>query len=145
MEKPLRLKDISAELQIGRETLRFYERTGLIPIPKRSESGYREYTSDTLNRLKFIKMAQQAGFTLREIKSWLNENKKKKATKSQLVEIYNSKINTIDEKINILLSMKKTLENLKRKANQTDCVNIICPIFGKIKIEDDSINKLKNK
>ena len=52
---------------VGRETVRFYERKGLIDEPPRTPAGYRRYPQDTVQRLRFIRRAQELGFTLGEI------------------------------------------------------------------------------
>lgn len=57
--------------EVGVETIRFYEREGLIEEPSRGESGYRQYPKETIQRLRFIKRAKDLGFTLREIKELL--------------------------------------------------------------------------
>jgi len=54
------------------DTIRFYERQGLLAIPQRSFSGYRNYSEDALDRLRFIGDAKRLGFTLREIKELLS-------------------------------------------------------------------------
>jgi MerR family mercuric resistance operon transcriptional regulator len=59
--------DVSKLCNVNRETLRYYERIGLIPEPSRSNSGYRLYPEDTIHRLMFIKRMQELGFTLSEI------------------------------------------------------------------------------
>ena len=56
---------------VGVETIRFYEREGLLPEPERSASGYRLYTDDAVARLRFIQRAKQLGFTLDEVRRLL--------------------------------------------------------------------------
>ncbi len=56
---------------IGIETIRFYEREGIIEDPPRRESGYREYSTEIIGRLHFIKRAQELGFSLKEISELL--------------------------------------------------------------------------
>jgi MerR family transcriptional regulator, copper efflux regulator len=56
---------------VGVETVRFYERKGLLPEPPRSASGYRQYPPDTVDRLRFIRRAQRLGFSLHEISDLL--------------------------------------------------------------------------
>lgn len=57
---------------VGIETIRFYEREGLIPEPPRRDSGYRQYPPATIERVHFVKRAKDLGFTLAEIKELLN-------------------------------------------------------------------------
>lgn len=58
--------------EVGVETIRFYEREGLIDPPPRRPSGYREYPEDAIRRIRFIRRAKELGFTLKEIKELLN-------------------------------------------------------------------------
>jgi len=57
---------------VGVETIRFYERKGLVPKPPRTPAGYRQYPGDTVDRVKFIRRAQGLGFALREISELLD-------------------------------------------------------------------------
>ncbi len=64
---PLTIGALAQAANVGVETVRFYERKGLLPEPPRTPSGYRQYPGDTVDRLKFIRRAQGLGFALREI------------------------------------------------------------------------------
>lgn len=57
---------------INVETIRYYERRGLIPQPEKPAEGFRHYPEDTLNRIRFIKRAQELGFSLDEVETLLN-------------------------------------------------------------------------
>ena len=63
----MRIGEVAAEAGVGIQTLRYYERRGLLPAPKRQISGYRRYDSDVIQRVRFIRRAQDLGFTLQEI------------------------------------------------------------------------------
>src|SRR5690625_930488 len=63
----LQIGELAERCSVNKETIRYYERIGLIPKPIRSESGYRLYTEQIINRLKFIKRIQELDFTLSEI------------------------------------------------------------------------------
>ena len=54
---------------MGPETIRFYEREGLLPLPDRTAAGYRSFSTETVHRLNFIQRAKNLGFSLREIKN----------------------------------------------------------------------------
>lgn len=69
--KPLTIGRLAQEVGINLETVRFYERKGLLPKPPRSTSGYRLFPADTARRLRFIKRAQDLGFSLSEIRELL--------------------------------------------------------------------------
>ena len=63
----MRIGEVAANARVSVETLRYYERRGLLPKPERSASGYRSYGADTIRRVHFVRHAQQLGFTLDEI------------------------------------------------------------------------------
>ena len=63
----LTIGEVAKAADIGVETVRFYEREGLIAEPPRRQSGYRQYPPDTIRRLRFIRRAKDLGFTLKEI------------------------------------------------------------------------------
>jgi MerR family mercuric resistance operon transcriptional regulator len=58
---------LAKSANVNVETVRYYQRVGLIKEPPKPPAGYRVYTGDTINRIRFIKRAQQLGFTLHEI------------------------------------------------------------------------------
>lgn len=63
----MRIGELAARAEVKIDTLRYYERRGLLPAPLRSPSGYRAYESDAVQRVRFIQRAQALGFTLHEI------------------------------------------------------------------------------
>jgi len=63
----LTIGEVAKAAEVGVETIRFYEREGLIAEPPRRPSGYRQYPTDTVRRLRFIRRAKELGFTLKEI------------------------------------------------------------------------------
>ena len=71
-KKPLTIGLVARQASVGVETVRFYERQGLIEEPPRRLSGYREYGDDVVPRLGFIRRAKNLGFTLKEIKELLS-------------------------------------------------------------------------
>jgi DNA-binding transcriptional MerR regulator len=64
----MRIGEVAAKAGVNQQTLRFYERQGVLPAPTRNRSGYREYPLDTVALVRFIKRAQDLGFTLAEAK-----------------------------------------------------------------------------
>jgi MerR family transcriptional regulator, mercuric resistance operon regulatory protein len=67
----MRIGELAARAGVNVQTIRFYERRGLLKPPKRSAASYRDYPADTLKIIQFIKRNQKSGFTLREIKGSL--------------------------------------------------------------------------
>ncbi|NIA07441.1 MAG: MerR family transcriptional regulator [Actinobacteria bacterium] len=66
--EPFTIGKVARHAGVGVETVRFYEREGLIEEPPRKESGYRQYPEQTVCRIRFIRRAKELGFSLREIK-----------------------------------------------------------------------------
>jgi DNA-binding transcriptional MerR regulator len=63
----LTVSDLGAEVGLSAAAVRYYERLGLLPAPERTAAGYRQYSKDAVERLRFIKSAQRLGLRLREI------------------------------------------------------------------------------
>jgi MerR family mercuric resistance operon transcriptional regulator len=101
---------IKADVNI--ETIRYYERRGLIPKPRRRESGYREYSDETTKRILFIKRAKDLGFSLKEVDELLSLKIAPGTTCSDVKSKAEEKMADIEEKINTLQRMKKALSKL---------------------------------
>ena len=94
------------------ETLRYYERRGLLPEPPRRDSGYRMYPPENVERLRFIKGAQELGFTLDEISQLLTLRVDEEATAGDIRRQSQEKVAQIDAKIAALQHMRDALTNL---------------------------------
>lgn len=110
--KSLTIGKVASESGVGVETVRFYEREGLLNQPARRPSGYRQYEPEAVARLRFIKQAQRLGFTLREIKELLALKLDPDATRKQVKERAVAKIADIERRIEELKRMKKALAPL---------------------------------
>lgn len=113
---------------VGVETVRFYERNGLIPEPMRSESGYRQYSEQIVSRIRFIRRAKELGFTLREIKELLSLRLQPEASCADVRSRAEAKICDIEEKIRTLERMKATLIRLTQSCSNDGPVSE-CPIL----------------
>lgn len=113
------------------ETLRYYEKRGLLPEPPRKESGYRVYPDSSVDRLKFIKGAQVLGFTLEEIQELLDMRLDTKANRADVRLSATKKIDDIQEKIEALEQMKQALEHLVHQCHG-DGSTAECPILEAI-------------
>lgn len=113
--------ELAKEAGLNFETLRYYEKINLIPAAERNSSGYRLYPKETLNRLKLIKMAQNCGFSINEIKHilYIVENPEECNTNSD--EIIDRKMCEIDKKINEMIFMKEMLSGLKDNLKNQNC------------------------
>jgi len=113
---------------VNLQTIRFYEREGLLPAPKRTSAGYRQYGDDAVRIIRFIKRAQELGFTLREAKELLklrSAGPKRAGVARRAAE---SKLHDIDEKIRDLTAMRAALSSL---VNTCACAgeSVNCPIL----------------
>lgn len=71
-QKPLTIGHLARLAGVGVETVRFYERQGLLAEPERRQSGYRQYSDEVIQRLRFIRRAKELGFSLAEIRDLLS-------------------------------------------------------------------------
>ena len=110
--KPLTIGQVAERSGVGVETVRFYEREGLIPKPDRSSSGYRQFDDEAIARLHFIKRAKELGFTLNEIKELLSLRLDATTSCADVRSRAEAKIADIDEKIRTLRRMKTALKKL---------------------------------
>ena len=110
----LTIGSLAKEAGVNVETIRFYERRGLIRQPNKPSSGYRRYPREEVSRIQFIKHAQNLGFTLKEVTELLSLRVSPKTSCEEVKEQAVVKIQDIKEKIRTLQSMKRTLEGLVR-------------------------------
>lgn len=100
-------------LEVNIETIRYYHREGLVKEPAKRSNGYRYYGLEHYSRILLIKKAKELGFTLKEIKGFLQINTWKKATCSDVIPKVDEKISEIDKKINDLQQIKTSLKKLR--------------------------------
>jgi MerR family mercuric resistance operon transcriptional regulator len=110
------------------ETIRYYEKRGLIPRPRRSSSGYRQFSADSVSLIHFIKHAQDLGFSLKEIGELLSLRLDENTPCSEVKGRAESKIEDIDEKIGTLQRMRKALIKLTKACSGRGPVSE-CPIL----------------
>jgi len=110
--KQLTIGKIANEAGVGVETIRFYEKEGLLEKPSRRASGYRQYSQEAVERLLFIKRAKDLGFSLKEIRELMELRVEPGATKADIRNRTMEKVKEIDGKIKSLQQMKRALEKL---------------------------------
>jgi MerR family transcriptional regulator, copper efflux regulator len=110
------------------ETLRYYEREGLVASPPRSVSNYRLYPEETVRRVQFIKRAQELGFSLKEIKELLSLRADPTVPCADVRSRALAKINDIDQKMRTLQAMKHTLTHLVEECPGQGAITD-CPIL----------------
>ncbi len=137
---------IAAEsLSIGRlarvggvnlETVRYYEREGLLPKPPRTASGYRLFPPDAARCLRFIKRAQELGFSLTEIRELLSLRTRPRTRHADVRSRAQAKIVDIDQKIRALQRMKSALRTLTDRC-EACAPSAECPILESL--EEDEV------
>ena len=101
---------------VGVETIRFYEREGLLNKPKRKQSGYRMFGPEVVIRIRFIKNVKELGFSLREIRELLFLRVDSRGTAAEVKKRVDSKIDQIDRRIHDLRKVRNALAQLSRSA-----------------------------
>lgn len=123
---PLTIGRLARAAGVHVETIRYYERRGLIARPPRAQRGFRAYPSDTVERLRFIKRAQQLGFQLKEIKELLTLGEGQCSNVRTRAE---KKRNQIHAQIDDLKALKRMLDRLIRSCARAG-TSPSCPIIS---------------
>lgn len=97
---------------VGVETVRYYERQGLIDKPKPQRTSFREYSTSVVDRIRFIKRAQELGFTLSEVAELLALSDQSGTSRKSVKELATKKLIAIREKLVDLRQMESTLATL---------------------------------
>lgn len=128
--KTLKIGQLAKRASVNIQTIRYYERIGLMKAPEKRESGHRLYSENEAARVKFIKQAQNLGFSLKEIKTLLNLRVKPQASCEQVREQAETKIAEIEMKIRELERIKQALgELVKACLNNPPALSGECPIL----------------
>lgn len=130
MDRTERLKigDVATKAGVNVETLRYYERRGILRAPRRSAAGYREYPTDAVRLIRFIKRAQQLGFTLDEVEELITLRQTPSRRRAKVRELAAAKLASIEEKIARLVAMREALSPL---VDECACGadTVTCPIL----------------
>jgi MerR family transcriptional regulator, copper efflux regulator len=117
--KPMTIGQVAKLSAVGVETIRFYEREGLLNKPKRKESGYRLFEAEVVSRIKFIKRAKQLGFSLKEIRELLSLRVDSRVSATEVKKRVDSKIEQIDRRIYDLKKVRNALAQLSRSVRKS--------------------------
>ncbi len=121
--------DVAKRFGLNPRTIRYYETIGVLPMAKRSESGYRVYSDETVERLEFILKAKTLGLKLDEIKEILLLHEKGEVPCECTREFIRNKISEIEEKITSLTDLKTRLTELLKIKGYKIAIKSICPII----------------
>ena len=131
--KTLTIGQLAKAAGVNVQTVRFYEREGILKPQTRLDSGYRVYNEDSLKRLHFIRQAKDLGFSLDEIQGLLNLRVRSVDRCSQVRSKAEQKLKDVRQKITHLKKLERTLKSLV-----SDCENRVvsdcCPIIEKMEV-----------
>src|SRR5438132_3311633 len=128
--------ELARRAGVGVETVRFYERRGLLVEPARKESGYRQYGEDVVARLRFIRRAKELGFSLREIAELLALRVEPDTTCAAVRQRAEAKIADIETKIESLRRMKAALVKVTKQCSGHGPTSG-CPILDALDKEEE--------
>lgn len=133
----LKIGEVSKQSGVNIETLRFYEKAGLLDKPARSmSSNYRLYDSEVLERLDFIKRAQTLGFTLEEIRQVINHKREGESPCAEVRGIVRRRLAELDEKMRQMRLYRDELaETLDEWDKQREAEGHVCGLIEGLHIE----------
>jgi MerR family mercuric resistance operon transcriptional regulator len=129
--KELTIGKLARAAGVNVETIRFYERRGLLSKPPKPEEGYRRYPIDAVKQVVFIKGAQKLGFSLKEIAVLISFGREDAVSCAEMQILANRKIAEIEQKIMALEAMKASLEELARECPGAGDLSL-CPIWERM-------------
>jgi MerR family mercuric resistance operon transcriptional regulator len=130
MEK-LSIGELAKQAKVNIETIRYYERRGLIANPPRNKSGHRRYSTEAVKRTEFIKRCQALGFSLKEIQDILELRMTRLSTCTDMKSRVNEKLIAVDEKIDELVQIRDALRRLLKQCTDKGPIGK-CPILKEL-------------
>jgi DNA-binding transcriptional MerR regulator len=123
----LTVSKLAARVSLTADTIRYYERAGLLPPPDRTESGYRAYEDNAVERLRFIKGAQRIGLRLQEIKELLDIRDRGLCPCGHTEDLLRRRVSEIDAEITGLQETKADLLAFTKRFDPIDCPEGVDP------------------
>ncbi len=133
MKSRLTIGKLAEAAGVGVETIRFYQRSGLLPEPERPLSGYREYSSDDVRRIRFIERAQTLGFNLEDIAGLLKLDGPQACSVTHDLAL--EKLHVVEEKIKALDAIRDALQQMVRQCERKHKRGT-CPIIQSLVREE---------
>lgn len=117
---PMLIGELANAVGLPSQTIRFYERKGLLPAPERGANGYRTYDESTLARLRFVQTAQAAGLTLAEIGTIIDLRVDGNVPCAHVATLINSKLTAVRARIRDLALLETELDALIERSHRLD-------------------------
>lgn len=130
-KKQMQIGEVATQAGVKAQTIRFYERRGLLKTPARTASGYRAYSTNVVQIVRFIKQSQELGYTLAEIKQLLALHDRS-GNAAQVRALATAKIDSINQRIESLVQMRDELENIIANCQCGDKAQPNCPAIEKL-------------
>jgi MerR family transcriptional regulator, copper efflux regulator len=138
MIQGLRSGELAKRAGVGVETLRFYERCGLIAEPARTPTGYRQYPPDEVERVRFIRRARDLGFSLAEIRHFFEISREPGGDCVDLCDAVDAKLDELRKGIRELQAKLRALERLRKEC--PECVPIEeCMVLSRLREEPQKV------
>jgi Hg(II)-responsive transcriptional regulator len=130
----MRIGEAAEQAGVNIQTLRYYERRGLLPRPPRRQSGYRDFSTETVRVVRFIKRAQELGFSLDEVADLLTLRRDRVKNRGQVRTVAEKRLDQVDAKIAQLKRMRSALAHLVHTCEHG--ANPECPIIEALDVPD---------
>lgn len=136
---PLTIGQLAKKVHVNIQTIRYYERFGLIAKNIEEESGYRQYSNSDIERMQFIRKAKDLGFTLKEISELLSLKIEKTTKCKEIRKITDERIESIELKISELQKMKNALSKVAKMCDKPEAPICDCPILKALSSEEELV------
>lgn len=123
----MRIGELASHTGVATKTLRFYEESGVLHQPERDENGYRNYNSEFVDRINFVKDAQSAGLTLKEIANILDLRDRGESTCHHTRELLEAHLVDLDRQIVELERTRRQLVAMTHRAARMDPAECVDP------------------
>lgn len=129
MRETLLIGELAKEADVNRETLRYYERLGLLKPRRRSPSGYRIYDTESAGRLRFIKRAQSFGFSLEEIRELLSLRPESPRSCTRVFAMLDHKLEELGRQIAEMKRFRRQLSRYRKECGEALDRREPCPVI----------------
>jgi MerR family copper efflux transcriptional regulator len=124
--RSMQIGEVARQTGVSTKTIRYYEDIGVLPPPRRASNGYRDYQADAVDRLRFVRDAQETGLTLAEVSSILEMRGHDQATCHHVVDLLERHLADVDRRIETLRASREqysTLIERARTLKPADCTD----------------------
>jgi len=135
----IRIGHLASRIGVQPEAIRYYERRGLLPRPRRGPNGYRIYTAEHLERVEFIKKAQTLGLSLEEIREVMELKFSGTSPCQHVRDLLREKLSAVDQQIGRLRAFRRELADSLRACEKSLTIHRTspgsCPVLERLNIE----------